>query len=185
MAKYEKKRMAGKKIRRQYFNTVLHAVFLVALSVPFYGGILSAAQGRFAFGEWLSVLWMTLGITSLFCVPLIPLALANRYFFGKTVCVLSEKGITYGDDFVAWECIREVQYEIQLCSRHRYLIGCRAILYTESGEIVLFHAPLYLLSQVRNYRPEMSAKISRFSKWKISLASVCVVIVTPLLLLLA
>ena len=128
---------------------------------------------------------LSIGVWVCFClsIPFLILSALNRRMFGKIVCVLNEDGIHYKDGFVRWNEIVKMEYEIDIPSRTNHQF-CRAIVYTSKEEIVMQHAPLFLLSKVKKQNPDIQTGVSKNSKWMVGFLLVALLIIpflTPLI----
>ena len=187
MIKNRLRDIEGVKIRRQYFTAPLLILGIVAIWAPFIIFALEFSAGNFNFSKWLSeVLWTGVWICFVFSVPFLILSPLNRRLFGKIVCVLNEDGIHYKDGFVRWNEIVKMEYEIDFPSgfikHYRY---CRAIIYTSKEEIVIQHAPLFLLSKVKKQNPDVQTGVSKSSKWEVGFFLVALALIPFLIPLIA
>ncbi|MBE6699172.1 MAG: hypothetical protein E7584_02895 [Ruminococcaceae bacterium] len=187
MAKNRLREIEGVKIRWQYFTAPLLILGIVAIWVPFIIFALEFNAGNFDFSKWLSDgLWTSVWICFVFSVPFLILSPLNRRFFGKIVCVLNEDGIHYKDGFVRWNEIVKMEYEIDFPGGHiaRYQY-CRAIIYTSKEEIVIRHAPLFLLSKVKKQSSDIPTGVSKNSKGTVGFLFVALLLIPFLIPLIA
>ena len=173
---------AGKKIRMQYFTAPLVILAFCMIFVPYCTLVYTVSMGKFEFSQWLSGVLVSLEVCVGFSVPFIILSCLNRNYFGKTICVLDEMGISYRDGFIKWADIVKIEYEIDFPSRTGPRF-CRAVIYKKGACITLLHAPLFFLGQVKRYHPGIDAKVSRNSKWLLVLTVVALAVI-PLLIIL-
>ncbi len=162
----------GRKIRRQYLNGLLYILFcvfwmvlLLLLLNTWFGqsgaGIQSAAE----------CIALFLGFAIL-TAPFWIFSLCNRRFFGKTVCVISERGIFYRGRWIPWEAIREMQYIVCVATdglfENRGVNG-RILLRGDDLERCIDQAPLLLLRAAKRYHPTLRISLSKQSKlWLLS-----------------
>ena len=187
MAKNRLRDIEGVKIRWQYFTAPLLILGIVAIWAPFIIFVLEFNAGNFDFSKWLSDgLWTSVWICFVFSVPFLILSPLNRRLFGKIVCVLTEDGIHHKDGFVRWNEIVKIEYEIDfpggIIARYQY---CRAIIYTSKEEIVIRHAPLFLLFKVKKQNPDVQTGVSKSSKWKVGFFLVALALIPFLIPLIA
>ncbi len=174
---------AGKKIRMQYFTAPLVILAFCMFFVPYSTLVFTISMGNFELLKWLSDTLISLEVCIVFSLPFIILSCLNRRFFGKTVCVLDERGVSSRDGFIKWESIVKIEYEIDFPSRTGPRF-CRAVIYTKGTCITLLHAPLYFLRQVKKYHPGIDAKVSKNSKWLLVFTVVATALIPLLIILL-
>ena len=187
MAKNILREIEGEKIRWQYFTFPLLTLGIIAIWVPYVIFVLELYADSFNFSKWLSEnLWIGIWVCFCFSIPFLILSALNRRLFGKIVCVLNEDGIHYKDGFVRWNEIVKTEYEIDFPSRtskrHQF---CRAIIYTSKEEIVIRHAPLFILSKVKKQNPDIQTEVSKNSKWMVGFLLVALLIIPFLMPLIA
>ena len=187
MAKNRLREIEGVKIRWQYFTAPLLILGIVAIWVPFIIFALEFNADNFDFSNWLSDgLWTSVWICFVFSVPFLILSPLNRRLFGKIVCVLNEDGIHYKDGFARWNEIVKMEYEIDFPGGHiaRYQY-CRAIIYTSKEEIVIRHAPLFILSKVKKQHPDIQTGVSKDSKGTVGFFLIALLLIPFLIFLTA
>ena len=172
--------VAGDRIRWQYFTGPIILLVFCMLFVPYCMFVFYLIDGKLDWSVWLSDLLVCVEICLAFSIPFIFLAILNRFFFGKIICVINENGIHHKDGTVKWSEIVKIEYEIQFPSSTVYR-SCHAIIHTRQEKIVLVHAPLVLLSKARKYSPNTRAGVSKSSKWMIGVFIALPVIVVPLI----
>ena len=152
----------GTKIRRQYFNHIIFYVFFI-LIIPLsllmlYNTVFNASYGI----SFRNHTCATIIIISLvFLVPFFILSIFNRFAFGKTICVLTDKGLCCNQCCIKYEDIIKVEYHAQIWSRTRFYYNY-AVIKTKDNEYKLPHAPLLLLSKLKKINPNI--ELSRISK---------------------
>ncbi len=169
--------IVGDRIRWQYFTVPILMINFIAIFVPYCILIFSIPMGNFDFNEWISNALTSVLAFFVLSVPFIILSLFNRCYFGKIICVINDDGIYHADSFVRWNSITKVEYVIKLPHRFMNNHFCHAIIYTRSEKIILDHAPLSILSCVKKYKPELSAKVSNNSKWMIAILLIGFIII--------
>lgn len=169
--------IVGVKIRWQYFTVPILMFNFIAIFVPYCILIFSIPMGNFDFNEWMSNAVILILAFFVLSVPFIILSIFNRRYFGKVICVINDDGIYHEYGFVRWNSITKVEYVIKLPQRFNKNNFCHAIIYTRSEKIILDHAPLSILSCVKKYKPELSAKVSSNSKWTIVIMLIIFIII--------
>jgi len=171
----------GEKIRHQYFTGIIWFFLFCMLIISYSMFVFPLMAGNFDLSKWLSNLLMTFGICFCFSIPFIILAVLNRCYFGKIVCVLNNKGLNYKDGIIKWDEINTIEYEINIPIKvYRKMPFCNAVIYTNNANIVLVHAPLFIISKVKKYSPNIETCISDKSKWRIALIIGLYAVIAPL-----
>lgn len=178
------KSIPGEKIRRQYFNVVIYpllsfVLLVLTMCVITWFGNGTQDEKIEDLASWIVGL-MFLAVPLL---PLIVLSILNRFYFGRVVCVLNEKGLHFADGFIdediffkaegnvrmiKWEHIRKVAYEPDGFKFSRHASGCRNCAYITTKpykkEIVaeLNHVPLMLLRKMKRYCPDVKYGFTGF-----------------------
>lgn len=187
MEKHHLREIVGDKIRWQYFTWPLLILLFCMIFVPYCTFVFSLSMAEFSLSKWFSDLLISVEVCFGFSIPFIILSFLNRRYFGRIICVVNEDGIHYQDGTVKWEDITKIEYEIELPGgtvRKEHLF-CHAVVHTKKENITLIHAPRYVLSTVKKYRPSMDTGISKNSKWKIGLVILIIVIAVPFIPLFA
>jgi hypothetical protein len=176
----------GERIRWQYFTYPFVVFSFCALFAPYCMLVFTLMAGNFDLSKWISDLLTTFAVCLGLSIPFFFLAVLNRCFFGKIVCVLNEHGLHHRDGVIHWDEIMKIEYEIEVPGRSPKMERrfCHAIIYTKEDKIVLVHAPLFLLSKVKKYRPNIDAYVSKNSKWMIAMSIILVVVLVPMIPLL-
>ena len=177
------KDIEGKKIRWQYFTPPLILLAFCIIFFPYCLLIVSALDGKFEFLEWISDLWISIKICGILSIPFILLYFLNSHFFGKIVCVINDKGIYYENGFKPWREIEKVEYEIDFSGGNR-IRYCHAVLHTKKGKIPVMHAPLHILSTIKKFKPDLTAKVSKNSEELLVIIFVAFFILVPIIGLL-
>lgn len=182
MTKNKLREIEGEKIRWQYFSGPIIIWVAILIFVPYSIFVFDTFEGTFDFTEWISGVWVAIKICGTGSLPFIILSILNRHLFGKIVCVLSEDGIHYKDGFNSWDEIEKIEYEIEIPGKHRASYDfCRAVVHTDKRKIEIVHAPLFLLSRVKKYSPDIIAAVSKRSKIVVLLFVAAIVVITPLI----
>lgn len=162
--KKEYKKVQGQKIRRQYFNALIYILLGI---IPMFA-VISAGyalkNGTFSLEKWLGGLGTGAYTLFVFLLPLVLLSVFNRFFFGKIVCVLNEKGIWYDGGHAVWSDITAVEYESALPSRGSSRGYSHAVVICGDNRIIIDQAPLYMLRQVRKYALHIKTRHSKSSR---------------------
>ncbi len=177
----------GKKIRTQYFNSLIYLNLFLMSSVPLLMLLIDLQKNNFVFSKWIGNVFTTIFLTLDFCLPLILLSVLNRYCFGRIVCVLDDRGIHYREGFIKWEDVNSIEYFISNQRRYSYdpFRSCRAVIYTDKGSISLLHAPFYILASIKKIKPNIPSGMSRSSKFRIILLAILLyvfVVIFPVIL---
>ena len=183
MKKNKLKEINGTIIRWQYFTVPIIILLFCMLFVPYCMLIFTLGDNSFEWSKWLSDLLISVEVGVCFAIPFIILSVLNRHFFGKIICVINEYGIHHKDGLTKWNEITKIEYEIEwpggtVAKQYRY---CRAIIYTKNDNVVLPHAPMYVLSNVMKYSPSTTARVSKNSKWVVGFFIVILVVAVPLI----
>ncbi|MBQ8894441.1 MAG: hypothetical protein IJ043_08560 [Clostridia bacterium] len=156
----------GQKIRRQYFNVLLFGENTVILAAMLFATVW-LLLGKSSLSEWLEG-WFT---AMIFLVPLYLLSLLNRFFFGKTVCVLNEEGIFYTENKevcrIPWEDVTHLYYEPQ--TKGRLGRWCKVEVIGDCGIIAAIpHAPYMMMHRAKRFKKDLKIGLDP-DMWKIIL----------------
>ena len=80
-------------IRRRYFRVFLLVLAAVFLTVGIMTLTYSLAHGTFDGSQWAQGMLDSAKVTGVLAIPLVLLAVLNRFVFGKIVCTLDEEGL--------------------------------------------------------------------------------------------
>ena len=157
------KSINGKKLRRQYFNIPLIALFATVFLVVYSIFANSLFDKGHITSDYLSDLAVGVWVGFCFALPFTVLKVLNVYCFGRIICVLAKDGIHYPKGMVRWETVERIEYALD--SKQRFKTDStksfRAIIYTKGGKhIVLDKAPLCIISIAKKYCKELDAKIT-------------------------
>lgn len=162
----------GEKIRRQYFNVPIYMILIhcTPFFVIFTLFELPADPTEAAQVQSLTV--AVLIILLLILIPLAVLSALNRFCFGKTVCVLNEKGLYFFDQKVRcilWSDIKEVAYEPDLPSSKRPFrhpsynaIHITTKPFKKTITTTITEVPFYLLGRMKKYQPNAKYRVKKF-----------------------
>ena len=155
----------GKKIRWQFFTVPLVIHFFIMLLLLIIFLTFSLDNNTFEPLKWLTESLTTVGVTVFFALPWVLLMVLNHHFFGRIVCVLSDKGIHLKDGIIKWEEIKGAEYTIANQSRHRYRAerSSRVTIFTSKGSITILHAPIYILWAMKKHKKDIKIGLSRSS----------------------
>ena len=176
----------GKKIRRQYFKMPIILLFALMLYIPYCMLLFSLDLGTFDMQEWLSSLWLSVWSCFFCALPWIVLAVLNRSYFGKIICILTEDGLHYSDGWIEWNQIWRIEYVFELPGKgvEYSTKKCHAVIYTKSGEpVVLLHAPHGILKAAKKFHPQIEAQMATGSKWRIVFILLLLLVIPPIIAL--
>jgi len=181
------RKIAGDKIRWQYFTGPLLILLFCMIFTPYCIFVFSLSAGEFNLSKWLADLLISVKVCLGFAIPFTILSLLNRRFFGKIICVINEDGIHHKDGFIQWDDIVKVEYKIELPGgtvkkENRF---CHSVIHTKKQGIMLVHTPIFFISKVKKYRPSMDAGVSKNSKWMTGFTLVLLVIAALIIPLFA
>ena len=178
------RKIKGEKIRWQYFNMLICLFLLIELML--FCIIITTAINK---GEFTSLLWLEdyvsvslilLIIISPFCI----LSLLNRFFFGSTVCVLTDEGIHTKDTFIYYEDIELIEYDINLPGKYSWqFCGMYVTGKTIGGKkikIFVKHVPFYIMKRIKKQSPKTEMRLSGWSKFILISFPVGIVILSVL-----
>lgn len=166
MAENKLKDADGVKIRKQYFKWPLVFFGVMAVAIPHFVFIAHAFMGKIDFSEWLELIGTSFGIFFVLSLPFIVLALLNRRFFGKTVCVLTDDGILYPKEertcLARWSEIEKIEYAADTKPRYKSdpCYANRTIIYKSHGHVVLRGAPRFILKKINKLKPGIDTAIT-------------------------
>lgn len=156
----------GIKVRKQYFNFILYAFLAMLLPIIPMIYILECQRDGisiFASGElFLNTVRVALPILATFFIPLILLSLGSKYIFGKTVAVISEKGLQLEDTFIPWKDISSVRYTAprlsKISSKPAYITVTVNSSKKGPYDIEVLSFTLYGLRKLRKYLPKETVR---------------------------
>ncbi len=179
------KEIDGKKFRRQYFTFIIYMLLYLMLFLPYTMIVSKLIYGDFDSSTILYDVLTSIIVCFIVQLPFIILAILNRFYFGKIICVANEQGIYHKNGFVAWKDITKIEYEFQAPTKHR-MYPSYALIYTndEDKSVQITHAPMHLLRYAKSIKPSIETKITRESKRSLLIFTLIVIIAFPLLSLL-
>lgn len=92
---------------------------------------------------------------------------------GRCVCVINEQGIYSNQGFRSWNDIKEIEYHIGYRGRIHYDC-CAAIIRGHKKEIIVPHAPKYLLRLAKKYNSDIDIFLRKEDKKDI-IITICLV----------
>lgn len=175
----------GTKIRMQYFNIpVFTFLALVIVPVLFIAPAVAIKNKEPLFSYDLLT---TLGVSVIILLPFILLSVLNRFFFGKVVCVINDKGIRLIDDFIKWDDITEISYQPGGLAKYNYHSSYAYITVRRPGGVYtscidIPHFPLYGLILLKRRLPEV--KLNLTFMWIMLAIPLALGLLTALIILL-
>ena len=160
----ELKNVDGTKIRWQYFSVYIYALLSFLPAILIMISILDIKAGKF---DWANI---TDGILTevIILSPLFLLSFANRFIFGKLICVVNENGLYLENDFIPWEKIKKIEYHPEIPQKHRVNFTYATVMVEDSKfheyELDIVHFPIYGLRRIKKYAPDMKITTSRSQK---------------------
>lgn len=174
----KKEKVEGYKVRWQFFGPFLYLFLFMCIGWVY--GILVTMIGRNTPEEIVESLYIAIYMFGMIIVPFSVLALINR-FIGITVCVLNEKGINYKGRLIKWKDITKVEYEFDLPLGNHNSGQCNcATVFTKDDEIEIRHAPFYILSKIKKYRPDIKVGYSKFCRYFLIIVT-AIVLILPII----
>ena len=174
----------GTRLRHNYVSWLFYTFLLFLPAVLLVLVLLHLSDGTLTAPVFFEELFTVLII---WCVPLLPLlllSLCNRFFFGRIVCVLDEKGIHHAHCLVLWEDVKHIDYDIEIKGRHSNA-PCSATVYRKNGyQTELSGAPLRILFAARRRAPGLDVRLSSTSKFLLILIAAAEILV-PVIALVA
>lgn len=167
----------GKKIRRQYFEGICWGYWIAVIYIVLFVTFCYIKVGRddFSLMEFVICFFMTLVFWIFLCI----LRLCNRFLIGRCVCVINEQGIYSNQGFRNWNDIKELEYHIG--SRGRTYYDCCAVTIRRyKKEIIIPHAPRYLLKLAKKYNSDIDTFLRKEDKRDII---IIICLVTALLII--
>lgn len=155
------KTVEGYKVRCQFFSGLLGAILVSHVYLAWVFGWF-VLWGIWPLEEIVQGLDQAIvGVFSIFIAPLFVLSVINR-FVGPIVCVLTDDGIHHNGGFVKWKDILSIEYNPELVRKIQF---SRIVIYTRSDEIVINHAPLYMLIRIKRMQPQIKIRLNKFKKY--------------------
>lgn len=158
----------GERIRWQFFNVYLYLVFALLSGAPSAFVTFNLKNGTFVWAEFGEVLWILFSCELILFSPVMILSAANRFFFGKTVCVANRDGLHLPDRTIDWKDISEVVYHPEILNRSQSF--CRAVVTVTKDTVrrgrvdttvEIIHFPLYGLRKIKKYAPNAKIKVKK------------------------
>lgn len=162
----ELKKIEGQRIRRQFFNIPIY--FILSFDLAMLCGLTAGCIKDDDFSRWPEIGGFLMAVSAPFLLLLLLLSLVNRFFFGEIICVINDQGLHYHNGFIRWSQINQAVYEPDLPGEIGWRICCCNELhltvksFQKETKIVLDHAPLLLLRIIKQHRPGIPCKMSRW-----------------------
>jgi len=157
----ELKDMKGIKLRKQYFSMVLYIIFCIVF-FAFVGAIAGGLKENKL--DLFEILDIVAAVGIIFS-PLLVLAVFNVFLYGKVLGVINKDGLYFENDFIPWQEIESVVYDLKLPSRRGAGYRCATIYagtsLRERHSFDVYDFPIYGLGVIKKYCSK--AKI-RFAK---------------------
>ena len=165
----------GRIIRRQYFNGFIAfflyifvlIIFILAVDHVMETVVHSRPSRNIDMGE----IFFPMVV---FIFPFLVLSIANRFFFGRRVCLINEEGLYCNEMFVPWHKIQEMTHAVpEFSDKYAYA----HIIQDDLSYPNLFipHAPRYLLRAAKKYNCDIKTKSNLLNHIVISLVILVVV----------
>lgn len=176
--------MRGTRLRHNYVSWLVYTFLLFLPAILLVLVLLHLSDGTLTAPVFFEELITVLGIWCMPLLPLLLLSLCNRFFFGRIVCVLDERGIHHADGLVRWEDVKHIDYEIEIKGRHSNT-PCSATVYHKNGyKIELTGAPLRILFAARRRYKGLEVGLSSTSKFLLILIALAEILL-PVIALVA
>ena len=141
-------------------NTFLYEIWCVivpiAMLIPWTVDESQLRTGN----RWTEAL-LLIGSVLIVFLPLISASFLNRLFYGKLICVLTDKGIEYDGGLILWKNIERIEFEYDFPHMMWKQQFCKTHIITSSGTITLMHAPYFLLAKAKKYKADITTSLSR------------------------
>ena len=160
MKKKDLKKIPGERIRWQYFTQCLLIYLLTAFALLLMTVTRLFAEPSYDLRTWLADLGDGMFTILFFAFPGFLLAVLNRLFFGRIVCVLNDEGLHHRGGSIRWDEIDSVSYIVEMLGRHEY---CRVRITGKNLDLELDHAPLYMLRKLKRYIPDAKVGVGKGS----------------------
>ena len=144
-------------IRKQYFNGPIYCLLLIALAVITATASVPLSEGTFDMQEWLGDVEETIVTIAVYMFPFLILSILNRFCFGKTVCVVSDRGVHYQGQIIAWDDIVSMRYSSTHIGRTRFKPAYMEVV-CKDREFRIISAPMYMFSVVKKFAPQVKLK---------------------------
>lgn len=162
--------MTGEKVKRQYFNVPLYMLLSFLLPTPIIISIYDIVLSKDGITQYTPIdIFEGFIIICIWLTPLFLLSLANRFLFGRIVCVLNKEGVHYEQGFIPWEKITNIEYEIEIPSRSSCRKYCFARVLGDGLDVKLMHAPYYFTRKAQKYNNKIKSRFSKGSRFLIVL----------------
>lgn len=174
------KDVAGRKVRRQYFHTLLYLIaapYLIPIAAIIARTLKNGGNFWDVLGDFMLSVVLLIGLF----LPFLLLSLCNAFFFGRVICVLGKDGIYSHGPMIRWQDVESMEFHLGLPSRGH--IGCSYVLIKGGGaKAILPHAPSGLLRQAKKYNSAIRTRYEGVKIWP-AIGAVAALIVGLLVLL--
>lgn len=161
------KKINGTPIRLQYFNGFLTFMSLMTSIIFVY----ALYFGRIA--EMPSAIFAVVKILS----PVIILSIANRFLFGKVVCVVNKEGLHCEKGSFCWSEFDSVSFDLGIALPTRTGVDYSSVtLVAKDFKVTVDEAPPYLLRYIKKYMPNAKITLTKGSKFLIKLIAAVMII---------
>lgn len=155
------KTVEGYKVRCQFFSGLLGMLLILFLYLAWVFGWF-VLWGIWSFEDVVRELdQVIVRVFLFFIVPLFVLSVINR-FIGPVICILADDGIHHKGGFAKWTDVLSIEYHPDIVSKIQF---SRIVIYTRSDEIVINHAPLYMLIRIKRMQPQIKIRLNKFKKY--------------------
>jgi hypothetical protein len=156
----------GIKIRRQFFNGIILVILALWLYIPYCILTIVFLVDKFVASECLTIVASCSVICLALIIPFIILALLNRKYFGKILCVLNEHGIYHENGFIYWSDIDKIVYTPSSPGLYRWSrFPSYVEIHTKSKVIEIDRAPSYLLFRAKKLHSKLKVGINKSDFW--------------------
>ena len=175
--------VSGEKIRWQYFNTFIYAMLALFPMPLIIIANVGLKDNSFDFSGFIESIPAALPVWIVLLAPFICLSLLNRFFFGKIVCVVNEKGLFVENGLIRWNDIQRITYHPEISGRYKLSYTYATVFVKPSGKaeyaLEVMHFPLYGLRKIKKYNPDVKIQLG-----KNGLFTILFVALTPTLIAL-
>ncbi len=146
----------GIKIRRQYFNFFIMALFGAFLFFLIVNTV-RLITVNYGIYDWWETMRNVISQTLCLLLPLGVLSVLNMLFFGEVICVISEEGLSYKGVFVRWEDVLYIEHRLlEHTKREHY--PCYITLVCPEEKISVTSAPFFVCLFAKKYKSGIKIK---------------------------
>lgn len=172
------KSIEGQKIRRQYFNIFIFMELIISIFTVTPMLVINTLWGDSGtkLNSWSEIFTHIISVAIALMLPFAIISFFNRFLFGKTVCVLNEKGIHYprGEKIRVrkWEDVDYIEYGIRMwpffmTDNHKW---CFARLIGKNFDDIIDYAPFMIGRKAKKYKPKLKIKLEKSGLKLVALA---------------